>query len=193
MVKTATVVYKPTKADVTDTITASYNSKNLISKEFYIAPLITFKWDYPTMFYADEKTNCGVIHFVSNVTRVTVTNFKIVDEKDTVVLESESQTLVNADGIDFDYTASASQKDTGVTFKISFTLKDYSFEYTIDTIPVHDKSEGDYNLTVKEGKLVYNTEGHVVLSSDNTGIGVGETINFTSEQGLNVEGKMEES
>ena len=193
MVKTATVVYKPTKANVTDKITASYNSKELISKEFYIAPLVRFKWDFPQIFYIDEKTNCGVVHFVTNVSPVTVNNFKIVDEKDTVVLENATQTLVNADGIDFDYTASASQKDTGVTFKISFTLQDYSFEFTLDTIPVHDRTEGDYNLTITEGKLVYNTEGHVVLSSDNTEIATGETISFTSDQGLKADGKLEES
>ena len=193
MTKTATVNYKPSKADVTDKITASYKNKELVSKEFYIAPQIDFTWTLPNIFYLDEEEDCSFTPVLNGVTIIGATNFSIEDNLGNVVYKSTSQTLKPSTSGVFKVTPVESQKATGISFTISFELHDVEYTFTSETRPVQDESEGDYTLSVQEGKLVYDTEGHVVMSSDTTGIQVGETINFTSEQGLKADGKLQES
>lgn len=192
MTKTATVNYKPSKADINDKITASYKNKELISKEFYIAPQIDFTWTLPNIFYIDDEEDCRFTPVFNGVTKVNVSNFSIEDNMGTVVYTSPSQVLDKDKSTIFKVTPVESQEATGISFTISFELHDVDYTFTSETRPVQDESEGDYSLSVQEGKLVYNTLGHVVLSSDTTGIKAGETINFTSEQGLKADGKLEE-
>lgn len=191
--KTAKVKYTPNVANVTDKITASYQGKELISKEFYIAPIVTFKpYGSPTLYVGYEDTiTIGIIMEGSEDT-LTLTNFKIVDNLNKTVYSANSYEAIYGDTISFKYTPSSSQVETGVQFTISYNLGGYTFTEKTTTYAVYSTT-GDYQLTIEEGKLEYATEGTVVLSSDNTGIETGKTINFTSTKGLNKSSNLEES
>ena len=195
--KTAKVTYKPTTGHVTDTITVKWGDKELISKEFYIAPIITFAPHEGTLLYVDEKT---IIHIIPSVkgdtstNNVTVTNFKVVDNLGSTVLSEESL-VIHPSGqtvVSIEYTPVSSQVDTGVQFTISYELGGYNFSYTVSTIPVYSTT-GTYSLTAEEGQVVYDTDSTIVLSSDDTKIPTGETITFTSTEGLNATDTLKEN
>ena len=191
--KTAKVKYTPEKCNVTDKITASYQGKELISKEFYIAPTISFKFFGIAALYVgyEDKVNIGTLVGGTGDT-LTVSNFKIVDNLNNTVYSEDSHEVFEGDNISFKYTPVDSQVTIGAQFTVSYNLGGYAFTQQLTVIPVY-ATTGDYQLTIQEGKLEYDQESTVVLSSDNTGIATGKTITFTSEQGLSADVQLEES
>ena len=191
--KTAKVTYKPTTRNVTDTITVKWGDKELISKEFYIAPLITWTPAEGTLLYVNEKTRINILTNWEGGD-ITLTNFKVVDNLGSTVLSQDSIVIGGATQvvIYIDYTPVSSQVDTGVQFTISYELGGYNFSYTVPTIPVYSTT-GTYSLTAEEGSVVYDTDSTIVLSSDDTNIPTGETITFTSTEGLNATDTLKEN
>lgn len=193
--KTAKVKYTPTVANVTDKITATYKNKVLISKEFYIAPIIA-----PTVLitalYVNDTINIPLYLHIDPSSSVSssikVTNLKIVDNLGKTLLSKTSYDIIDGDNVSFDYTPLSSQVKTGVQFTLTYNLGGYTFTEKTNVIAVY-ATTGDYQLTVEEGKLNIGDESTIVLSSDNTTIETGETINFTSEKGLSANSTLEES
>jgi hypothetical protein len=186
--KTAKVAYTPSVADVTDTITASCEGTTLISKEFYIAPNLTWKWtNLPSTFHIGEKATVEINPTLDGADAVQVTNIIVTDDTGTQLLNMPTRTIRTGETLSYDYTPS---NVVSVSFTITYMLNNYSFSEKSVTVPV--ATQEDYKLIIEDGKLVKGQASNVVLQSENTTLATGSTIEFTSTEGLKASGKLEE-
>lgn len=186
--KTAKVAYTPSVADVTDTITVSYKGTKLISKDFYIAPNLTWKWtNLPSTFHIGQKTSLEITPTLDGANAVQVKNIIITDDTGTQLLNVATKAIKTGEKLSYDYTPS---NVVSVSFTITYMLNNYSFSEKSITVPV--ATTEDYKLIVEDGKLVKGHASNIVLQSENTTLATGSTIEFTSTKGLKATGKLEE-
>ena len=189
-VKKANVKYTPNIGNVTDTINASYKNTVLVSKHFYIAPLFTWSWDLPEVFYISEQAAVKVTPTLGGCDTLDVTNLKIVDSAGTTLVDEASYTLTSETAIPFNYEPDASM--TSVKFTLTFNLQDTNYSYDSDSVPV-EKRSASYDLDITNPPLTYSQENTVELIATATEIETGATINFTSDYGLKASGTLEET
>ena len=186
--KTAKVAYTPSVADVTDTITVSYKGTKLISKDFYIAPNLTWKWtNLPSTFHIGEKTSVTVSPTLDGADAVQIKNIIITDDTGTQLLNIPTKAIKTGEAIAYDYTPS---KAGNVSFTITYMLNNYSFSEKSITVPI--ATQEDYKLIIENGKLVKGQASNIVLQSESTTLATGSNIEFTSTKGLKATGKLEE-
>lgn len=192
MTKTAKVTYNPDKGNVTDTITVNWGSKTLISKDFYIAPHITWGWVCSDLHVGDKSSAVLSVKMIGTTDTVELNEFKIVDNLNNTIREGAVTIQSETTSFSFEYTPVASQVATGVQLTISYELGGYNFIHKTATYPVYTTT-GTYQLTAEEGKLSAYDDSTIVLSSEDSTISAGETITFTSTQGLNAEDTLKEN
>lgn len=196
MVRSATVTYTPTKCDVTDTIRVLYKDCEITSKDIFIAPLFTLKWFEPKRDYiVGSGAEVGFKFNANGVSQATITDVKCKDNIGQLGASWDSLTFSTPTGI-FESVGVypvESQVETGLQWIVTFTYKDYIYEFKTKFYPVQPEKAAVYDLNIGEGNLMYNSEGHVILSGEDSRIDSGETINFKSSEGLSADGKWEDS
>ena len=188
---TAIVTYTPLKGDITDTITASYKGNDLISKAFYISPqfecVITPDED---SFYVGKENHFAVTLKALGVEgKINISRYDIIDNHDVTVLYGLDQQIP----FSFDAYSSPTMDylSDGISFTVKIVYKGITYIWTSQMYPVI-MGKGSYELSVKEGKLEYNTMAHVQVLTESTEIPTGSSVLFESTYGLNAEGKMED-
>ena len=195
MVRSATVTYTPSKCDVTDTIRVLYKNNELTSKDVFIAPLFTIDWFKPkTDYIVGSSAEVGFKFKVNGVSQATITDVKCEDNigqlgASWASLTFPSSGLTESVGV----IPIESQVESGLQWIVTFTYKDYIYEFRSEVYTVQPEKVELYDLNIGEGNLMYNSEGHVVLTGENSKIDSGETINFRSSEGLSADGKWENS
>ena len=195
MVRSATVTYTPSKCDVTDTIRVLYKNNELTSKDVFIAPLFTIDWFKPkTDYIVGSSAEVGFKFKVNGVSQATITDVKCEDNigqlgASWASLTFPSSGLTESVGV----IPIESQVESGLQWIVTFTYKDYIYEFRSEVYTVQPEKVELYDLNISEGNLMYNSEGHVVLTGENSKIDSGETINFRSSEGLSADGKWENS
>ena len=195
MVRSATVTYTPSKCDVTDTIRVLYKNNELTSKDVFIAPLFTIDWFKPkTDYIVGSSAEVGFKFKVNGVSQATITDVKCEDNigqlgASWASLTFPSSGLTESVGV----IPIESQVESGLQWIVTFTYKDYIYEFRSEVYTVQPEKVELYDLNISEGNLMYNSEGHVILSGEDSRIDSGETINFKSSEGLSADGKWEDS
>ena len=190
LTKTATVPYTPMKGDVTDTITASYKGKNLISKEFYISPDFECIITPDDSFYMDEQNHFYIsIKPLGVEDSIIISRYDIIDNHEVEVSYAVRRAVPSV--FEAYCTPTKDYLNTGISFTVKILYKEVTYTWTSQVYPVLT-DEGAYDLNIKEGKLEYGTEAHVQVLTDSTMIPTGSSILFESTYGLNAEGKMED-
>lgn len=190
MTKTATVTYTPSKGDVTDTITASYKNKELISKDFYISPTFECNITPDTdSFYVGQQN-----HFFINIkpqgveNTIQISRYDIIDNHDVTVSYGVRRGVPSV--FEAYSIPTNNYLSTGISFTVKIQYKDIIHTWTSKNYSVTEI--GSHDLNVKEGKLEYNTEAHVQLLTESNYIPTGSSVLFKSTYGLDAEGKMED-